>query len=156
LAAHVAPDPAPRGAVARKPRDGPERVLRARLTLSRRRPRAPAESGGDPRARRAAPAAQADPASLRRGSRRLARRRRLETRALRRRQGALRESRARAARVVLARSDVVRPVRVEERCERLDVPAADAELELAAAVHADPVRVAMLDALEQARDRSEP
>src|SRR5690349_15050779 len=53
----------------------------------------------------------------------------------------------RAAAVVLRRCDVVRAAGVEERRQHLDVPPADAELELAPAVQLDSLRVAMLNAL---------
>src|ERR1051325_2576419 len=69
---------------------------------------------------------------------------------------ALREARTRGAGVVVARRDVVRPVRIEERRESLDLAPADVELELAAAVQPDPVRIAVLDALEQPRNGAEP
>src|SRR3954465_14415873 len=68
---------------------------------------------------------------------------------------ALRQPRPRGARVVVARSDVVRAVRVEERRERLDLPPADIELELAAAGQTGAVRIAVLDALQQPCDRAE-
>src|SRR4029079_12594361 len=51
--------------------------------------------------------------------------------------------------VVAARGDVVRGVRVEDRRQVLDLAAADAELELAAAVALDPVFLAVLVELEE-------
>src|ERR1700754_3513788 len=59
-------------------------------------------------------------------------------------------------RVVAARRDVVRGVRMEERGEQLDVPAADAELVLAAAVGAHPALLAELVGLEQGPHGAEP
>src|SRR6187399_1358761 len=61
----------------------------------------------------------------------------------------------RIERVVAARSDVVRGVRMEQRGEQLDVPAPDTELVLAAAVGAHPALLAELIALEQRLDRAE-
>src|SRR3982751_75899 len=80
---------------------------------------------------------------------------RLEPSADWRRERALRQPRPRSARVVVARCNVVRPIRVEERRERLDLPPPDIELELAAAVEADPAGVAVLDALQQPFDGAE-
>src|SRR3954447_11623421 len=80
---------------------------------------------------------------------------RLEPRAARRLQRALRQPRSRGAGVVVARRDVVRPTRIEERRERLNLPPADIELELAAAVETDAVCIAVLDALEQPFDGAE-
>src|SRR5580765_1317335 len=79
-----------------------------------------------------------------------------ETHATRRRQRALRQPKARAAGVVLARRAVVRAARIEERRQHLDVPSADTELELPAAVHLNAPRGTVLDALEQPRRRAEP
>src|ERR1700730_12316546 len=78
-----------------------------------------------------------------------------ETDALGRGQRALRQSRTRVAGVVVARRHVVRAGGIEQRREHLDVPAPDAELELAAAVYLDPGCGAVLDALEQPLGRPE-
>ena len=67
----------------------------------------------------------------------------------RRRQRALRQTRPRAALVVLLRRDVVRRVGMEERGEVLDLAAARPELELAAAVDLDPVRRAVVVEVEE-------
>src|SRR4051812_48320555 len=61
----------------------------------------------------------------------------------------------RVERVVAARSDVVGRVRVEQRGEQLDVPAAHAELVLAAAVGAHPALLAELVRGEQRLDAAE-
>src|SRR6185437_3532921 len=68
----------------------------------------------------------------------------LEPDLVERRQRALRQTRSRPAGVVDGRGDVVRRVRVEDARERLDLAAADAQLELAAAVHAHPPALAGL------------
>src|SRR5579862_7452809 len=54
------------------------------------------------------------------------------------------ETRLRLGCVVAARCDVVRRIGMEERCEHLDLPAADAELELPAAVEPDSFLLATL------------
>ena len=55
-----------------------------------------------------------------------------------------------------ARGDVVRRVGMEQRREQLNVPAARAELPLAAAVRADAVRLAVVVGGEEPLDRAEP
>ena len=57
--------------------------------------------------------------------------------------------------VEAARRDVIRCVRMEQRCQELDLVAADAELELAAAVGADLVRLAVVVGGEEPLDRAE-
>src|SRR5439155_1167421 len=66
------------------------------------------------------------------------------------------QARARHAGVVVARRHVVRAVGIEERREHLDVTPADTELELPPTVQLDSTRLAVLDALEHARDSAEP
>src|SRR6266511_691874 len=80
----------------------------------------------------------------------------LEPDAARRGKRALRQPRSRRAGVVLTGRDVVRPLGIEQAREHLDVAPPDAELELPAAVHADPARIAVLDAFDQALQLSEP
>ena len=76
--------------------------------------------------------------------------------------GRARDDRERARRetrlwidVEAARRDVVRRVRMEQRCQELDLVASDAELELPAAVGADVVRRAVVVGGEQPLDRAE-
>ena len=57
--------------------------------------------------------------------------------------------------VEATRRNVVRRVRMEQRCQELDLVATDAELELAAAVGADVVRRAVVVRGEQPLDRAE-
>src|SRR5919108_1582890 len=71
-------------------------------------------------------------------------------------EGARRQGGRRGGHVELARSDVVRRGPVEERGQVLDLPAAGAELELAAAVDRDPVLLAVFVGVEEVLERAEP
>ena len=71
---------------------------------------------------------------------------------MRDREGARREALGRLGRVVPAGRDVIRRIRVEQRCEQLDVAPADGELPLPAPVRADALRLAVVVRGEEALD----
>src|SRR5205814_4563774 len=69
---------------------------------------------------------------------------------------AFRQSGDRAAHVVARRRNVVRPVRVKDRREHLDLPPAGPELVLAAAVERDAFARARVVEVEEPPHRAEP